>query len=227
MAATYYHPHWKTHSIRGVLFDMDGLVLDSEKLYTRFWMASANDLGYPMTYEQALGMRSLNRDLGQAKLTEYFGPGASYHQIRQHRIELMDAYIAEYGIDLKPGIRELLAYLKGNGILCAITSSSPMVNIQRHLAVHGLLDSFDKLCTGYDVPNGKPAPDIYLLGAAALNLKPEDCLALEDSPTGILSAYRAGCLPVMIPDLDQPAEETTAILYAKADSLIDVIGLLT
>ena len=226
MAATYYHPHWKKHPIRGVLFDMDGLVLDTEKLYNRFWMESAHDLGYPMTFEQALGMRSLNRDLGQNKLTEYFGPGVSYQQLRLHRIELMDAYIAEHGIEAKPGIRELLTYLKETGILCAITSSSPMAVIQRHLASHNLLTYFDKLCSGYDVSNGKPAPDIYLLGAATLGLKPEECLALEDSPAGILSAYRAGCLPVMIPDLDQPAEETTAILYAKADSLIDVIDLL-
>lgn len=227
MALTWYHPQWGVHRpIRGVLFDMDGLVLDTEKLYTRFWREAAHDLGYPMTREQALGMRSLNRDLGQARLEEYFGPGISYPEVRQHRIELMDAHIARNGIDLKPGIRELLAHLKEHGILCAITSSSPMENIQRHLSAHDLLHRFDKLCSGYDVPNGKPAPDIYLLGAASLDLLPEECLALEDSPTGILSAYRAGCLPVMIPDLDQPDEETTAILYAKADSLPDVIDLL-
>ena len=226
MAVIYHHPHWKHQPIRGVLFDMDGLVLDTEKLYTRFWMESAQDLGYPMTLEQALGMRSLNRDAGQEKLWEYFGPGISYPEVRQHRIELMDAYISIHGIDLKPGIRELLVFLKENHILCAITSSSPMVNIQRHLAAHDLLHRFDKLCSGYDVPNGKPAPDIYLHGAAALDLKPEECLALEDSPTGILSAYQAGCLPVMIPDLDQPGEETAKFLYAKADSLIDIIDLL-
>ena len=226
MAVIYHHPHWKHQPIRGVLFDMDGLVLDTEKLYTRFWMESAQDLGYPMTLEQALGMRSLNRDAGQEKLWEYFGPGISYPEVRQHRIELMDAYISIHGIDLKPGIRELLVFLKENNILCAITSSSPMVNIQRHLAAHDLLHRFDKLCSGYDVPNGKPAPDIYLHGAAALDLKPEECLALEDSPTGILSAYQAGCLPVMIPDLDQPGEETAKFLYAKADSLIDIIDLL-
>ena len=226
MAVIYHHPHWKHQPIRGVLFDMDGLVLDTEKLYTRFWMESAQDLGYPMTLEQALGMRSLNRDAGQEKLWEYFGPGISYPDVRQHRIELMDAYISIHGIDLKPGIRELLVFLKENNILCAITSSSPMVNIQRHLAAHDLLHRFDKLCSGYDVPNGKPAPDIYLHGAAALDLKPEECLALEDSPTGILSAYQAGCLPVMIPDLDQPGEETAKFLYAKADSLIDIIDLL-
>lgn len=226
MAIIHYHPHWKKIPIRGVLFDMDGLVLDTEKLYTRFWMESARDLGYPMTFQQALGLRSLNRTAGQDKLTEYFGPGISYTAVRAHRIELMDAHIEKYGIDIKPGIYELMDHLAENGIASAITSSSPMENIQRHLSAHSLLHRFDKLCSGYDVPNGKPAPDIYLHGAASLNLKPEECLALEDSPTGILSAYRAGCLPVMIPDQDQPGEETISLLYAKADSLSDVIDLL-
>ena len=79
MAVTLYNPEWGvSRPIRGVLFDMDGLVLDSERLYTRFWMESAHLLGYPMTLEQALGMRSLNRETGQAKLVEYFGPGVSY-----------------------------------------------------------------------------------------------------------------------------------------------------
>lgn len=226
MALTRYNPQWKTAKIRGVLFDMDGLVLDTEKLYTRFWMESARDLGYPMTLEQALSLRSLNRTAGQDKLTEYFGPGISYSAVRNHRIELMDAHIAKYGIEVKPGIFELMDYLQAQGIASAITSSSPMVNIQRHLSAHNLLHRFNKLCSGYDVPNGKPEPDIYLHGAACLDLHPEECLALEDSPTGILSAYRAGCLPVMVPDQDQPGDETVCLLYAKADSLSDVIHLL-
>lgn len=226
MAVTLYHPQWKQEKIRGVLFDMDGLVLDTEKLYSRFWMESANDLGYPMTYEQALGMRSLNRNAGQDKLTSYFGPGICYEEVRNHRIELMDAWVNIHGVDVKPGIQELLTYLHSNGILCAITTSSPMDRITQYLNAHNLLHQFDKLCTVYDVPKGKPEPDIYLHGAASLGLKPEECLALEDSPTGILSAYRAKCLPVMIPDQDQPDENTISLLYAKADSLSDVIALL-
>lgn len=226
MAVTLYHPQWKKENIRGILFDMDGLVLDTEKLYTRFWMESARDLGYPMTFQQALGLRSLNRSAGQEKLTEYFGPGISYTEVRNHRIELMDAHIEKHGIDVKPGIFELMDHLQANGIASAITSSSPMENIRRHLSAHNLLHRFDKLCSGYDVPNGKPEPDIYLYGAASLNLRPEECLALEDSPTGILSAFRAGCLPVMIPDQDQPDENTVFLLYARADSLSDVISLL-
>ena len=215
-----------TPRIRGVLFDMDGLVVDTEKLYSRFWMESCHFYGFPMTREESLGMRSVNRIAGQQKLWDYFGSNADYAIIRAKRIELMDAYIAENGVDLKPGIRELLDYLHENNILCAITSSSPLDRIRNYLAFHGLDTRFDALCSGYSVPTGKPAPDIYLHGAASLGLKPEECLALEDSPAGIESAFRAGCFPVIIPDLDQPSEETLSRCFAKADSLADIIDLL-
>jgi len=227
MAITFYNPQWgASRPIRGILFDMDGLVLDSEALYTRFWREAAHSLGYPMTVEQSLGMRSLGKKLGQPYLESLFGPGIDYSQVRAKRIELMDIYVNRHGIPTKPGIFELLDYMEENRIPGAITSSSPMEFIERHLSNANLLHRFQKLCSGHSIPNGKPAPDIYLLGAAELGLKPEECLALEDSPAGILSAYRAGCLPVMIPDLDQPGEDTKKLLYAKADSLTDVIALL-
>lgn len=227
MAITYFNPQWRAERpIRGILFDMDGLVLDSEILYTRFWREAAHSLGYPMTVEQSLGMRSLGKDRGQPYLESLFGPGIDYSTLRNKRIELMDVYVAEHGIPPKPGIFELLDYMEAHGIAAAITSSSPMEFIRKHLSAVNLLHRFQKLCSGHDIPNTKPAPDIYLLGAKELGLDPAECLALEDSPTGILSAYRAGCLPIMIPDLDQPGEDTQKLLYAKADSLTDVITLL-
>ena len=227
MSIQYYNPQWGAkRPIRGILFDMDGLVLDSEALYTRFWREAANVMGYPMTVEQSLGMRSLGKKLGQPYLESLFGPSIDYTTLRLKRIELMDAYVAKHGIAVKPGIYELLDYMDAKCIPGAITSSSPMEFIEKHLSGANLLHRFRKLCSGHAIPNGKPAPDIYLLGAKELELKPEECLALEDSPTGILSAYRAGCLPVMIPDLDQPGEETQKLLYAKADSLTDIIDIL-
>ena len=227
MAITYFNAQWGAQRpIRGILFDMDGLVLDSEVLYTRFWREAAHSLGYPMTVEQSLGMRSLGKDRGQPYLESLFGSGIDYTTLRNKRIELMDAYVEIHGISPKPGIFELLDYMEAHGIAAAITSSSPMDAIRKHLAAVNLLHRFQKLCSGHDIPNTKPAPDIYLLGAKELGLDPAECLALEDSPTGILSAYRAGCLPVMIPDLDQPGEDTQQLLYAKADSLADVITLL-
>lgn len=215
-----------TPRIRGVLFDMDGLVLDTEKLYCRFWMEACHRYGFPMTREQALGMRAANSRLSQENLHRYFGPGADYRQIRAKRIELMDAFIEENGVEVKPGARELLDYLHRNHIPCAITSSAPLERIQAHLRSVGLLDRFDRICSGHDMPCGKPAPDIYLHGAAMLNLPPESCLALEDSPVGIESAFRAGCHPVIIPDQDLPSEETLSRCYATADSLADIIDLL-
>lgn len=227
MAIEIYHPQWgAAHSIRGVLFDMDGLVLDSEKLYSRFWMEACHFYGFPMTYEQSLKMRALNRHAGSAMLRSFFGEAADYIRIRSKRIELMDAFVEEYGVELKPGIYALMDYLKEQNIATAIASSSPPDRIRSHLSRHGLDVRFDRLCSGYEVPNGKPAPDIYLYGAECLGLRPEECMALEDAPAGILSASRAGCLPVMIPDQDQPSPEITELLYAKADCLADVISLL-
>lgn len=210
-------------AVRGVLFDMDGVVLDTETLYARFWREAAAALGHTMSYEQALGMRSLSNTAGQAQLEAYFGPGVSRAEFRAKRIELMDAYIHVHGVELKPGIRELLDFLDQRGIRTAITTSSPLERVRRYLGPHGLLERFECLCSGADVPRGKPEPDIYLHGAACLGLKPSECIAVEDSPAGVLSAYRAGCMTVMVPDLDQPNEETKKLLFAKADSLVDII----
>lgn len=227
MAFEVYKPEWSAgRAIQGVLFDMDGLVLDTEKLYSRFWMEACQFYGFPMTYAQSLGMRAMGGPAGEAVLHRYFGPEADYVQIRSKRIELMEVYVDENGVDLKPGIRELLDYLDTRDIPAAITSSSPIPRIRKYLGQHGLDVRFRALCSGRDVPHSKPEPDIFLSGAAALGLDPRNCLALEDSPSGILSSFRAGCLNVMIPDLDQPDGETLSRLYAKADSLADVISLL-
>ena len=212
--------------IRGVLFDMDGLVLDTEKLYTRFWMEACHFYGFPMTLPQALRMRAANSKLSQANLHEFFGPTADYTTIRNKRIELMDAFIAEHGVEPKAGVFELLDYLDARGIPAAITSSSPVDRIEEYLGNLGLYSRFAKICSGYDVPWGKPAPDIYLYGAASLGFRAEECLALEDAPLGIESAFRAGCFPVMIPDQDEPDEKVESMLFARADTLRDVVDLL-
>ena len=212
--------------VRGVLFDVDGVILDTECLYSRFWMEACHYYGFPMTKAQALQLRSLNKTAGQEKLRALFGPAADYTTIRQKRIELMDAFVEKEGVSAKPGIYTLLDALDARGIPCAITSSSPQQRLESYLTPLNLYHRFVKVISGYDVPRGKPEPDIYLRGAAELGLPPETCLALEDSPAGILSAYRAGCLPVLIPDQDTPGQDTLSLLYAKADTLTDVISLL-
>ncbi len=210
----------------GVLFDMDGVIIDSEKLYTRFWQEAGIALGYPMTKEHAMGLRSLNRAFGEAKLRSYFGQAVDYEAMRNKRIELMDAFIGDNGVEAKPGVYKLLDALQEKGIPCAIASSSPHDRIRQYLKPLGLYDRFDAIVSGYDVAKGKPEPDIYLTAAAKIGVKPNFCLAVEDSPAGILSGFRARCMPVMVPDQDLPDEETEGKLFALCDSLTDVIPIL-
>ena len=223
----YQSKKWnKKTKIKGILFDMDGLILDTEKLYIRFWMEAANVLGYPMTREQALGMRSLSRQFGATKLQSYFDRPVDYEEVRLKRVELMNAFIEAEGVETKAGVSELLAYLKENGIKTAIATSSPLERTEKYLSFVGLVGAFDKIISGYMVKKGKPEPDIYQFAAAQLGLEPNECLALEDSPSGIISASRAGCFPVMIPDQDEPKKETEQLLFAKAERLDQVIDLL-
>ena len=212
--------------IKGVLFDMDGVILDTEKLYARFWAEACHAYGYPMTYEQALGMRSLNSQAGQAKLESYFGPGISRAVIKEKRVELMDAYVDIHGVEPKPGIVELLDFLQAQGIPTAITTSSPKERAKQYLQPLGLYDRFDHICTGYDVKHGKPEPDIYLYGAECIGVPPTQCLAVEDSPAGIESAYRAGCMAVLVPDLEGADDAMRQKLFAEADCLTDIINVV-
>ena len=212
--------------VQGVLFDMDGVVLDSETLYNRFWMEAVQELGYPMTWEQTLGLRSLDHVRGQAYLTDCFGPGIDYNAAREIRIRRMDAWISARGVEPKTGIYALLDWLDCRKIPRAITTSSPPERVKSHLTPLGLYGRFDRICSGYEVAHGKPEPDLYFFGAARLGLEPACCLALEDSPAGIESAHRAGCLAVVIPDQDEPDRATLSRSFARADSLVDIMDLL-
>ncbi len=213
-------------AVKGVLFDMDGIVLDTEKLYTRFWQEAAQALGYPMTYEMGLGMRSLSREAGERQLKAYLGETVDYQEVRNKRIEMMNTYIEEHGVEIKPGVHELLSRLKEQGIKTAIATSSPLDRAEKYLSQVGVIEYFDEIVSGHMVPKGKPEPDIYIYAASKLELKPEECLVLEDSPTGLKAAYKAGCIPVMVPDQDKPDEAVKDNVYAVVDSLNDISAMM-
>lgn len=212
--------------IKGVIFDMDGLMLDTESLLLRFWCEAAHELGYPMEKEHVLSIRSLAAKYAIPKLQGYFGEEFDYYQVRSRRLQLMNAYIEEHGIEKKKGVEELLVYLKEQGYKTAVATATDMERTKRYLTKVDLYKYFDKIVCASMVENGKPAPDIYVKAAEELALVPEECVALEDSPNGILAAYRAGCFPVMVPDLDQPEQEIQKILFAQKENLLEVIELI-
>lgn len=212
--------------IKGVIFDMDGVVLDTEKLYVRFWCEAANFYGYPMEKHHALSIRSMARVFAIDKLKGYFGEDFDYYAVHDKRIELMDKYISEKGIDTKPYAEYLLKYLKDNGYKTAIATATALERTEKYLKQVGLYKYFDKIICASMVKKGKPEPDIYLKAAESLELMPCECIALEDSKNGIISASSAGCKTVMVPDLDGPDEEILSLTYSVVKDLKEVINLL-
>ncbi|MGN0605448.1 MAG: HAD family hydrolase [Oscillospiraceae bacterium] len=212
--------------VKGVIFDMDGLMIDTEKLLMRFWIQASVEMGFDMHEEHVLQIRSLAPKYAIEKMHGFFGDEFDYYKVKKRRIELMNEYLKENDIEKKYGLDELLEYLTQNGYKKAVATATDLERTTGYLKKLNIIHYFDEIVTASMVENGKPAPDIYLMAAEKINLNPSECFALEDSPNGILSAYRAGCKPVMIPDLSQPDEDTLKLLYAKADNLLEVINLL-
>lgn len=212
--------------IKAVIFDMDGLMIDTEKLLHHYWIQAANELGYPMTMDHVLQIRSLAAKYARPKLKSMLGESFDYDKVRERRRELMAEHVEHYGIEKKKGLDELLDYLKERKYPLAVATATDMERTQKYLTIIGKIDYFDKIICGSMVENGKPEPDIYLAAAESLGLPPEECMALEDSPNGILAAFRAGCVPVMVPDLDLPEEETKKLLYAQVTELSEVCKIL-
>ena len=212
--------------IKGVIFDMDGVILDSEKLYVRFWCEAGRFYGFPMEEKHALSIRSMARPLASEKLRGIFGSSFDYDAVRSKRVELMDKYVEENGIELKDGAEDLLMYLKENGYRIALATATPPDRAEKYLKAHDLYKYFDVTVSASMVSLGKPAPDIYLLAAEMLGLSAQSCLALEDSPNGIRSASSAGCVTVMVPDLDLPNDDILTLLHSVANGLCDVKRIL-
>ena len=212
--------------IQAVLFDMDGTLIDTEKYYRIFWPKALAACGYVMTDEQALSMRSLGRPFAPRQLKDWYGEDFDYYAVRDKRKELMAEALDRDGIRVKPGAIELLEYLKKRHITTAIATATDLERTEKYLAMTGLRSYFDKLISATMVKEGKPSPDIYIYACGQLGLQPEECLAVEDSPNGITSAYRAGCRVIMVPDQTEPENELKELLTARVDTLSDLIGLI-
>lgn len=212
--------------IKGIVFDMDGLMIDTEKLLVRFWKEASLEYGFSMTDEHVYGMRSLSHTLAVPYLKNIFGESFDYYEIRKRRIALMNDYIEKNGIEVKKGLFELLNYAKSNNYKMAVATANTLERAERYLKKINAFSFFEKIIGGDMIQNGKPAPDIYITACHEIGLEPSECIALEDSPNGVKASYHAGCKTVMIPDLTQPDDDTKAMIYGLCGSLDEVIEIL-
>ena len=212
--------------IKGVIFDMDGLIVDTEKLYQKFWIEASKQCGYNMPREIVLKLRSLDKNLAREFLQGYFGESYSYDNVKKVRVRLMADYVEKYGVEPKPGVRELVDCLREKNYKIAVATATNCERANKHLTLAGVRDCFDTIICACELEHGKPYPDVYLYACESLGLKPQECIALEDSPNGIKSAHSAGCVPILVPDGNTDDNEVDELLFAKVSSLYDVIKLL-
>ncbi len=212
--------------MKAVAFDMDGLMFDTERLNMEAWQYVGKLHGYIVSDKLIFKICGLNMADSRRTFLSEFGQNFDFDTYRVMKADYISDKIERDGVPIKKGLYELLEYLKSHGYKTVVATSTMRSIALRNLTKAGVMKYFDKVVYGDMVSRGKPEPDIFLKASEVLGVPPEECMALEDSANGILSAYRAGMIPVMIPDMQEPSEEIRRILFAKLPSLLDVIGLL-
>lgn len=212
--------------IEAIVFDMDGLLFDSERIVQRSWEEAGNQLGLEHmgeTIYHTLGMNLAGRNHYFRNTIAKDFPCEEF--AKQARIWFYKI-VNEEGLPMKNGARKLLEYGKVNGYRMAIATSSRKEYALKNLKAAKIYDFFDAGVFGDMVQHAKPDPEIYLKACDSIGAYPANCIALEDAPAGIRAAYAAGMKPIMIPDLVAPTPEIEALLYETCDTLLGVIGIM-
>ncbi len=212
--------------IHAVIFDMDGVLFDTERLGIAQQLQACLDVGYPVTEELLMRTMGVNMAAGREIMLGALGPDFPYEKMIAHWTALMYEDMAQNGIPQKPGLRELMRALKDRGIKTAVATSNSRSIMESYMKLAGLESSFDAIVCGDSVQKSKPAPDIYLTAAQRLGVSPSNCIGVEDSINGVKSVRAAGMVSVMVPDLIPFTGELSAYVDHCVPTLQEVIPLL-
>ena len=211
---------------KAVIFDVDGLMLDTERLAKPAWTKALADFGYAISdefYLQLVG-RSV-KDVSRM-LKEELGEDLQLDEILEHRYQIGFDQIDRGEVRVKFGLYDVLDFLDMNSIPKAVASSSSRLWTDKKFAATGLDRRFDVIVCGDEVAEAKPAPDVFLEAARRMGVPARECIVLEDSEPGVMAAYAAGMAAVMVPDIKLPSVKVAAQAYFVAPSLIGALPVI-
>lgn len=213
--------------IKAVLFDMDGLMVDTESLSTEAFINSAKAQGYNMTKEETLKVLGFTKASIYQFWIDYFqGTNVDGKKLVDDHYEYIENVLYTVGPEKMPYVEELLKYLRENNYKIAVASSSDTADIKNNLEKTKLEKYIDEIASGAEVENGKPAPDVFLLAAERLGVDAKDCLILEDSKSGIKAGKASGAMVFMVPDMftvDKECEDTADRILTNLGEVIEIL----
>ena len=212
--------------IKGIIFDMDGLIFDSERVVQRAWTEIGEEYGYRGMGDQIYHTVGFNRQRREVYFKSVYGQDFPHDFFVDKTREIFSRIVETEGLPMKAGAEEVLKLAKEKGLRIGLATSSSSDYAIHELTTAGIYEYFDGFVFGNMVTKSKPDPEIYLKACEAVGIKACEGLALEDAPSGVESASRAGLRVIMVPDLVQPAPEIRKMAWKVADSLEDVIPLL-
>ena len=211
--------------MKAVIFDMDGLMFDTERVFVDAWNYAGEKIGIGKAGYMIMRSLGLNNDMVRKVWHDEFGDDYDHDALDRYTEEYLDEYYAKNGVPVKKGLYNLLEYLDEHGYKTAVASSTKTADVMKRLQSTGVEKYFSAVIGGDKVKKSKPQPDIYLAACEAIGAIPAEAYALEDSRNGLLAAHSAGLKPIMVPDLWQSDAEFDKILYAKAVDLDEVKAL--
>lgn len=212
--------------IQAVIFDMDGLMVDTERLSASCWRKAFEDAGLPFYADILMECRGADPAITRRLFAARLGNGYDWQAVSRAKLAYFKAVTDQEGMPVKPGLRTLLPYLKEHGYAICLATSTEEARARQYLQSAGVWNYFDRRVFGPMFEHYKPAPDIFLKAAELLGLPAAKCLVLEDSPNGIRAAAAAGALAMMIPDMTPATDDLRPLLFAEGASLLDVIPVL-
>lgn len=207
---------------KAVIFDMDGIIFDSERLILDCWEKVGERHQFANIREVCIDCIGTNRVKTKEIVCGYYGEAFPYDEYSKEATALFREYVQANGLPVKKGVKELLQYLQAEGIPIGLASSTRLAVVEEELRDAGLYDYFQVVMGGDQLKRSKPEPDIYLLTCEKMGILPECAYAIEDSYNGIRAAYRAGMMPIMVPDILQADDEMHKKCVAVLQDLLQV-----